>query len=246
MKLASCLLPVALLSGLGCSKPAPVQVVEETAAQHGEELFHDASIADNSINTYACATCHAATAEEVGNQALPGVPLAGALMRPSYWGGQQLDLLAAINDCGYFFMLKNEPWTKDSVEARALYAYLESLPAGGDAKLPAPFTVVYTLADSPNGDETAGSAVYDRACASCHGAPHTGVGRLVGRALVLPDAAIAEHPVSKYTDAQRRLVFVEKIRHGGFVGYTGQMPPFSTEVLSDEDLGDLFAFFKLP
>ena len=239
-------LPIALVAALGCSKEPSVQVVQETAAQHGEELFHDATLAKSSANTYSCATCHAATANEAKGLALSGVPLAGALQRPSYWGGQEVDLLRSINNCLYFFMLKNDPWTADNEDARAMYAYLESLPSTGDAVKAAPFTVVYTLVDSPNGDAKAGAVVYDRACASCHGPAHSGTGRLVARALTLPEQAIAEHPPSEYTDQQRRLVFVEKIRHGGFVGYAGQMPPFSKEVLSDKDIGDLFGFFKLP
>jgi len=34
-------------------------------------------------------------------------------------------------------------------------------------------------------------------------------------------------------------VFTEKIRHGLFLGYGGVMPPFSREVLSDQDVSDL-------
>jgi thiosulfate dehydrogenase len=41
-------------------------------------------------------------------------------------------------------------------------------------------------------------------------------------------------------------VFVEKTRHGGFLGYGGTMPPFSLNVLSDEDLADLLTFLRLP
>ena len=42
-----------------------------------------------------------------------------------------------------------------------------------------------------------------------------------------------------------RKAFIEKIRHGGFLGYGGTMPPFSQAVLSDADLGALLAFLKL-
>ena len=36
-----------------------------------------------------------------------------------------------------------------------------------------------------------------------------------------------------------RIVRAEKVRHGGFFGVGGQMPPFSLEQMSDEDLGAL-------
>lgn len=230
----------------GCTSPPETKVVQGTAIEHGEALFHDASIAKNSLNTYSCATCHETTPGEAARVSLTGAPLAGALKRPSYWGGQELELLPAINDCLYYFMLKTTPWTAEDEEARAGYAYLESLPSDGDVVKAAPFTVVYQLSDTPNGNPKAGEAVYNRACASCHGAAHTGVGRLVPRAPPLPEQTLAEHPLAKYTMLERRLVFVEKIRHGGFAGYAGQMPPFSKEVLSDEDIGNLFGFFGLP
>ena len=34
-------------------------------------------------------------------------------------------------------------------------------------------------------------------------------------------------------------VFLEKTRHGGFLGYGGDMPPFSEEVLPDSVLADI-------
>jgi thiosulfate dehydrogenase len=143
-------------------------------------------------------------------------------------------------------MLKDALWTPDDEDARAMYAYLEALSADGSGADPQPFTPVYVLDDPPAGDATSGATLYKKACASCHGAAHTGASRLVERASILPDQALAEHPLGKYTAAEQRLVFVEKTRHGGFVGYGGQMPPFSREALSDQDLGDLLAFFGLP
>ena len=230
----------------GCTSPPETKVVQGTAIEHGEALFHDASLAKNSLNTCSCATCHEASPGEAARVSLAGAPLAGALKRPSYWGGQELELLSSINDCLYYFMLKTTPWTAEDDEARAVYAYLESLPSDGAAAKAAPFTVVYQLSDTPNGNPTAGEEVYNRACITCHGAAHTGAGRLVPRAPPLPEPTLAEHPLPRYTALERRLVFVEKIRHGGFAGYAGQMPPFSKEVLSDDDLGNLFGFLGLP
>src|SRR6185369_8072307 len=107
----------------------------------------------------------------------------------------------AVNDCLYYFMLKDQLWTPDDVEARAVFAYLESLPpALPEAQ---PFTVVYAVEDVPQGDAKKGKDVYARACESCHGAVHTGEGRLVPRAPAMPEQVLAEHPSPKYTDQDR-------------------------------------------
>ena len=243
---ACAFLAFAAAAAIGCEGEPETQVVQGTAVDHGEALFRDPSIAGTSLNTYSCATCHEAIPGDAGDAILTGAPLAGATQRPSYWGGQEPDLLAAINHCLYYFMLEDEPWTADDVEARAMWAYLESLPAEGGAAEAAPFTPVYALEDPPPGDAGRGGGLYTRACASCHGAAHSGAGRLVDRAPVLPEQTLDEHPLGEYTEAERRLVFVEKIRHGSFVGYGGQMPPFALEKLSEQDMGDLFAFMGLP
>jgi thiosulfate dehydrogenase len=243
---ASALLALAL-TAFGCPEGEPeIKIVQGTAIDHGEALFHDPSIAKTSFNTYSCATCHEALPGDAGDAILTGAPLAGATRRPSYWGGQELDLLAAINHCLYYFMLKDEPWTADDIEARAMYAYLESLPSDGAAAEAVPYTPVYALSDAPPGDAGRGAGLYDRACASCHGPAHSGAGRLVDRAPVLPEQTLEEHPLGEYTELERRLVFVEKVRHGSFVGYGGQMPPFAAETLSDQDIGDLITFMGVP
>ena len=40
-------------------------------------------------------------------------------------------------------------------------------------------------------------------------------------------------------------MFVEKVRHGAFLSYTGTMPPFSLEALPDEDLADILSYLDL-
>jgi thiosulfate dehydrogenase len=172
--------------------------------------------------------------------------MAGVVNRPSFWGGTEIELLRAVNHCLYYFMLGNEPWTADNPEARAMYAYLESLDGGSTGAQASPFTVVTEVAEPPPGDGERGAAVYDRACLSCHGTIHTGAGRLVERAPVLPEEWLAAHPDGEYTPLERRLVFVEKVRHGGFLGYGGQMPPFSQETLTDQDLGDMLSYLGVP
>ncbi|WP_437573636.1 c-type cytochrome [Sorangium sp. So ce887] len=229
----------------GCTGDPETKIVDATAVEHGAALFRDPSIAETRFNRYACSTCHEAIAGEAGGAMLPGAPLAGALARPHYWGGQEVDLLGAINHCLYFFMTKDLPWTADDPAAQAMYAYLESLPSDGDAAEAVPFTPIYTLSEPPPGDPGRGELIHDRACASCHGRARSGEGRLVERAPALPDRTLEEHPFGEYTERERLMVFVEKVRHGSFIGYGGQMPPFSAEVLSDEELGDLLSFYGL-
>jgi thiosulfate dehydrogenase len=240
---AGALLGALVLLGACPGEPEEV-VVQGTAVDHGRALFDDPDLAATDLNSYACSTCHDEGPTSDSGVLRPGAPMAGVLGRPSYWGGMELDLLGAINHCLFYFMLRDQPLSKDDVEARAIYAYLESLsPGGADQATDAvPFTVPVMITDVPNGDPTAGSGVYDRACAQCHGAAHSGEGRLVERAPVLPEQTLEEHPLGVYTEAERRLVFVEKVRHGAFLGYTGQMPPLSLEVLPDEQLGHLLAF----
>lgn len=240
----SLLCAFAVGAAAGCEPEPEVVVVEASAVEHGAALFNDPAVAKTSFNQYACSTCHGVLADPEG-VVLPGAPLAGVTKRPSYWGGQEVELLRAVNQCLYYFMLKDAPFTGEEVESRAIYAYLESISAEGTSAEPVPFTVIGPVLDLPPGDAGRGEAVFNRACASCHGAPHSGEGRLVPRAPTLPEQTIMEHPSDEYTVLERRLVFVEKTRHGGFLGYGGQMPPFSIEKLPDADLADLLVFFGL-
>lgn len=233
----------------GCSlTPFPVPAdPPPTAADQGAALFESPALSANSFNTYTCATCHGPDAPSASSPLRPGAPLAGVVDRPTYWGGTEIDLLRAVNHCLMYFMLQDEPWTGTEPEAVQLYAYLESLSESAAATSePAPFTIVKLPVDLPNGDATRGQATYDRACASCHGALHTGDSKLVDHAPTLPEDVLASHPAPDFTEEQRRLAFVFKIRHGGFMGNQGQMPPFSTELLGDADVSDLLALFFTP
>lgn len=115
-----------------------------------------------------------------------------------------------------------------------------------------PFTVPRTASDLTNGDPARGMAVYQRACANCHGTWGTGAGRLGRLVSVLPNDTQNEHcrgaPPAGAADLATylRLVVYQKTRHGGFLGYGGTMPPFSREVLGDEDLAHLVAMFRCP
>lgn len=237
------LAPLTML--LGCADETPDSITKYgTAADHGAALFVDPSISGTSLNQYSCGTCHENGPAD-SSRIRTGASLIGVTKRPSYWGGKELDLLRAINACSYYFMLKNSPYVADDEDAQALYAYLESLSestAGTDA---VPFSVVVTIADLPVGDTTRGAAAYDRACAYCHGPAHTGKGRLIDRAPILPEQTLQQHPLGQYTADEQRLVFVEKVRHGGFITYSGEMPPFAIEKLSDAELADILQYLDL-
>jgi len=245
MRRTSFLAGASLLAGLLCACEPEPKIVEGSAADHGKALFSDPTITETSANSFSCATCHATSADAAG-PILPGAPLAGVTRRASYWGGMELELLRSVNHCLYYFMLSSRTWSAEEERAEATFAYLDALPAGPEDEAEWAFTVPVQITAPPAGDAAAGASVYTRACQNCHGDVKTGEGRLVARAPILPDQTLAEHPLGTYTAEQRRLVFVQKTRHGGFLGYGGQMPPFSLEVLSDEQMADLLSFLGVP
>jgi len=227
-------------AALGCDGEAPVEVQRGSAVEHGRALFEDPKVSSSPINSYACSTCHAALPSGV-EQNKPGAVMAGAVARPSYWGGKELDLLGAINHCLFYFMLHNG-WTAEQEQAKALYAWLESLPASEADRQAVPFTVVQDIVDAPEGDAARGADTYARSCKFCHGDARTGQNRAIAAAPRLPGEFLAEHPDSEYTPTQRRMTLIEKMRHGGFLGYGGEMPPFALEKLSSAEVADIVAY----
>jgi thiosulfate dehydrogenase len=219
--------------------------VQVTAAERGLELYADPELSESPGNELACADCHALRASEGEGRYLPGAPLAGAVSRPSYWGGQETSLLASINHCRYYFMLSTRPWTGEEEEAKAIYALLESLEATPEERAAWPFTLGEVILLEP-GDPVRGEAIYAAACGTCHGDKASGAGASVPGASRLPDQTLAEHPPPEYGELDRFLVFVEKTRNGLFRGYGGTMPPFSAEVLSDEELAHVLSYLEVP
>jgi thiosulfate dehydrogenase len=220
-------LAVCLLSA--CSGPA-----KESDIERGGALFSATTTSPSTLNFYSCATCH-----DTGTQSSawlkPGATLAGVIRRASFWGEQEVDLFAAIDACRREFMGANQPLDASDPEALALYAYLSSLePLQPN---PVPFTVVREIEPLPRGDRSSGERVFAQACLYCHGAPHTGAGRAAERVPVLPEDTLAAH--ADLSARVQRLVFIEKTRHGSFLGYGGDMPPFSREVLSDARVSDV-------
>lgn len=217
----------AALLALGCSQQT------ESLRDRGSALFFSKSASPSQLNLFSCSSCHDTASSSGFIKA--GAALAGVTQRTSFWGGQENDLLESVNACRRYFMFANKPYVATDADAEALYEYLSTL-AGGNSEA-IPFTVVRTLEDVPRGDAVHGRVLYQQACFNCHGTIHDGGGRLDPRIPLLPEQTIAEH--SEFTPRVQRLVFIEKIRHGLFLGYGGDMPPFSLEVLSNSDVSDI-------
>lgn len=231
----ACLLGCGLLSACSSS-------TEQSAVDQGEQLFESTALSESHLNNYSCNTCHDIQARTPPSKKAGGA-LAGVTLRSSFWGGQEADLLGSINACRNNFMGDNQPLTASDERARALYAYLESLEPG-DAN-PIPFTIVTEIDALERGktsEEIAtaashGEELFAQTCLYCHGEMHTGLGRLSTLEPILPEDTLVAH--AQYSARLQRLIFTEKIRHGLFLGYGGVMPPFSAELLSDNDVSDL-------
>lgn len=223
------------------------------AASVGADLASDPRLGGE-LNPFSCTTCHPTAADVAGRRA-PGYSLYDSAFRASWWGGYEATLADAVDFCAQFFMggAPLDEW--DEGDRRALYAYLASL-SPSDAAPALPLTIVETITEVPRGDPGRGEAVYEAACRGCHGAPHTGARRLDHPSLgdvVLPEVADTypeDFPGEDgvpYTedDVAPALVVIEKVRHGQFFLVGGNMPLYSREALTDEDLGALLAFFEL-
>ena len=243
---------VALALALALPSCADTEVHLPAAAE-GAAIAQNPAASRSRYNVFACTTCHAVRASEVGTRLLPGAPLEGAARRPTYWGAETVHLHEAVERCWTFFM-RGTPTDLDDRTGEALYAWLESL--SPDASTAGTQAVVQTFPRTVRplgeGDATRGQAVWSRACGNCHGALGTGVGRLGPLVTIVPGETEREHCADTlppgYTDQTTylRTVVVEKIRHGSFLGYAGSMPPFSVEALSDDDARDLTALFRCP
>ena len=207
---------------------------EPSEAERGRGLFESKALSSSTLNDFTCQTCHDARATVPASKK-PGAALAGVTARALFWGGQENELLRAVNDCRNYFMVDSRPLAATDADARSLYAYLESLgPGDGTSRA---FTVVTDIDALPRGNAGPGFFLFAEACSSCHGVMHSGTGRLSARVPILPEDTLRAH--TDYTPRVQRLIFTEKIRHGLFLGYSGVMPPFSAELVSDQDVSDL-------
>lgn len=202
----------------------------------GEALFRDPRVSRSAFNAVSCATCHDDGAADPA-AVLPGASLVDVVFRPSWWGGQAPTLKAAVDACLVHFM-RERPLEPDDPRGRALYEYLLSI-SKREASPAVPVTIVENVTTVGLGDPRRGEGVWNNACASCHGELHTGAGRVSELASLVPEASI---DFAEQLGAPVELVIVEKVRHGGFFGVGGSMPPYSTEVLSDDDLRALLGY----
>jgi thiosulfate dehydrogenase len=211
----------------------------QTARDYGRQLLDDPSISGAQSNALACTTCHELVATP--KHLRPGYTLYDAATRPSWWGGFELNLLDAINQCYVNFMRADVELAPTDDRARAMVIYLQSI--APDPSPPAlPYTIVLNIADVPSGDAAAGKALYDDGCANCHGQPHTGAGRISVKASIIPDESLDQHGTDPTTGA--RPVTIEKTRHGKFFNVGGNMAPYSTELLSDAQLGQILGYLE--
>src|SRR5262249_4125162 len=135
--LALCAIPacgVESAEDVPAKEPAVADVRDTRDATLGAAVFRSPRTPTSPFNPLSCATCHG---ESSSTAIFPGGSLAGATRRRSYWGGHEIELLSAINDCLSYFMLNDEPWTVDNPDAITVYRYLEAL-SGSDES--APFT----------------------------------------------------------------------------------------------------------
>jgi thiosulfate dehydrogenase len=209
-----------------------------SAHDYGKELFDDPSVSAAASNNFRCATCHERVAAPTHLR--PGYTLWDVTRRPTWWGGFELSLLDSINQCVVNFM-RGQPLAAGDDKARSLLVYLESLSPDADA--PAwPITIVQNIVDVASGDPQLGQQLYTDGCANCHGAAHTGQGRIETAASLVPDDSIAAHGTSPTTGA--RPVVIEKTRHGKFFMVGGNMAPYSLEALSDAQLGAILGYLE--
>lgn len=226
----------ALSSGglLGCHEPSgPVP-----AADYGEELFSRTDFSSSQFNAFSCSTCHSALPPEDGPRIASS--LRNSAFRPSWWNGYAPRLLDAVNFCTVFFM-RGEKLDQADPRGRALYEYLVRIsPERPSPEIP--LTLVENIAEVPRGPAARGKTVYDQVCRSCHGDLHSGRGRLADFVSIVPEASIG---FARQIRMDPALVVIEKLRHGQFFGVGGNMPFFSREALSDEDLGAILAYLGL-
>ena len=210
-----------------------------SAHDYGRELLGESSVSDALSNSFSCATCHEAA--QTPTQLRPGYTLYDVSHRPSYWGGFELNLLDAMNVCVVDFM-RGQPLAADNEKARAIKVYLDSI-SPDPSPSPLPMTIVKNIVDVPSGDAGRGKDVWDRSCANCHGAPHTGAGRISTTASLVPDDSLAAHGTDPKTGA--RIITIEKVRHGKYFNVGGNMAPYSLEALSDAQLGDVLGYLEM-
>ena len=208
------------------------------AADVGRALFSDPRLSTSEFNAVSCSTCHDDGSGAAPDRIFAGHSLAGTVERSAWWGGQAPRLKDAVDHCLVFFM-REPALSDDDPRGRALYEHLRSLSPSTSTSEALPLTIVENVTSLARGDPRRGEQVWNNACQSCHGAPRTGAARLNDLISLVPQAS---EEFAQQSGFPVDVVLIEKVRHGLFFGVGGNMPPFSIEALSDEDLGALIAF----
>jgi thiosulfate dehydrogenase len=216
---------------------------EVSGAERGQEVFASTSLSPSSLNVFACATCHTVEPGESVSDGEAGYRLFGATARPRFWGGDYDTVREAVDACLRFFMKADDPLDPEAEEFHALYEYLVSISPDDAPADPFPFTVVETVLDVERGDAGRGQDVYARSCERCHGAAFSGDGTILRTPVDLP--GITETYGDLFPGIDPSLVVIEKVRHGPFFNVGGDMPLFSLEAMSDDDLGALLSYLEL-
>lgn len=242
----------------GLALAALVSCADETVvaplAERGAALARDPNVSGSQYNRFACTTCHVDRPTEAGERIMPGAPLRGAARRPSYWNGETTHLREAVARCWVHFM-RGRAEDLEGPTGDALGAWLESLSPNGATEGTAAIAHSWPRSTrdlGAGGDPARGRVLYQRACANCHGAFGSGQGRLGPLVSIVPQDTLAEHcqgelpaGVPDYASYARQVAY-QKTRHGSFLGYAGSMPPFATELLSDEEMAHIVALFRCP
>lgn len=213
-----------------------------SGAERGEEVFGSSDLSPSDLNVFSCATCHTAEEGAGPTDGAPGYRLFGVAARTRYWGDDYALLKEAVDACLVFFM-KGDPLVPEDEDAHALYEYLLSITPDGAADEPYDFTVVENVSDVPRGDAGRGAEVYEVACRRCHGEAFSADGSILRDEVNLP--GVTADYGEEFPGVEPSLVVIEKVRHGRFFDIGGEMPLFSTEAMSDEDLGALLSFLEL-
>lgn len=221
-------LVLAAVTASGC---APV-----SGREAGEAVFHDPRVSRSAFNAVACATCHDDGDAPPGT-IFSGLPLTDVVFRSSWWGGQAATLKDAVDHCLVRF-LRETPLEAADPRGRALYEYLLSI-SSPTPQAGRPLTIVENVTTLGRGDPRRGEDVWNRACATCHGAAFTGEGRISDLASVVPGDSVDFATTSGFP---LELVIIEKVRHGSFFAVGGSMPPYALEVLGDDQLRDLIGY----
>lgn len=209
----------------GCDAALPA------AADRGTVLFEEPFPGGNS---FACATCHAASEPADDGLRRAGHPLSGAVRRPSFKNGALTELRDAVNSCLVEWM-RADPLTENDGDWVALRGYLEGIDDPAEVAEAIVFEIVEPPAELGGGSPERGRDTFNTTCVTCHGVDAVGTVRapsLVGAGL---DAeTIAER--TRLSGSAASAVYE------GLTG--GAMPFWAKDRLSDGELLDVIAFVK--